>query len=193
MLAVEYAPQNFYCYAIDAKAPDLFRKRIHAMASCFPNVFVAPQEFDVQSNGKNVSRSHLACLRELGGIDKKKEDGGIRWKYAILLQVNPNENEKKIKRNYRKKKLIFLQNQDIPLRTNAEMVEMLTVYNGTNEVGTLRITKVVLKIRLLLGGIQLNNNVFRGLGAFAIIQVRERDLKRIRNDFPEFSFHYQND
>ena len=129
MLAVEYAPQNIYCYALDSKASPMFKRRIRALAACFPNVFVAKWELDVQSNGKNVSRSHLDCLELLltnGGVDGAGNggggdgDGGIAgggWKYAILLQ-----------------------NQDIPIRTNAELVEVLEAYNGTNEVGTLRIT-----------------------------------------------------
>ena len=80
MLSVEYAPQNLYCYALDAKADSRFKRRIRALAGCFDNVFVANEEFSVFSNGKNVSRSHLACLREL-------EERGTEWKYAILLQV----------------------------------------------------------------------------------------------------------
>jgi hypothetical protein len=81
MLSIEFAPQNFYCYSIDAKANKKFKNRIHELAKCFPNVFVAKEEFNVLSNGKNVSRSHLACLKELDKI------GGNEWKYAILLQV----------------------------------------------------------------------------------------------------------
>lgn len=80
MLSIEFAPQNFYCYSIDAKANKKFKSRIHSMAKCFSNVFVAKEEFNVLSNGKNVSRSHLACLKELDKI-------GNEWKYAILLQV----------------------------------------------------------------------------------------------------------
>ncbi|KAI3420135.1 hypothetical protein GPALN_003459 [Globodera pallida] len=38
------------------------------------------------------------------------------WKYALLLQ-----------------------NHDLPLRTNAELVEILRVYNGTNDIGTKKI------------------------------------------------------
>ena len=38
------------------------------------------------------------------------------------------------------------------MRTNAEMVEMLTVYNGTNEVGTLKITKVCENVKKIIIG-----------------------------------------
>jgi hypothetical protein len=81
MLSVEFMPHNLYCYSLDAKANGKFKKRLRALANCFPNVFVAPEEFSVFSNGKNVSRSHLSCLSEL---EKRK----VEWKYAVLLQVS---------------------------------------------------------------------------------------------------------
>jgi hypothetical protein len=89
LLAVEYAPQNLYCYTLDSKASQLYKRRIRSLASCFPNVFVASKEFDVQSNGKNVSSAHLACLEELLRAAPKEETlKKWNWKYAILLQVS---------------------------------------------------------------------------------------------------------
>uniref|UniRef100_A0A183BUY6 Secreted protein n=1 Tax=Globodera pallida TaxID=36090 RepID=A0A183BUY6_GLOPA len=103
-----YAPQNVYCYALDAKADALFMRRVHALAHCFPNVVVLAEQFSVFSNGKNVTRAQLACLEAMLPMGE--------WKYALLLQ-----------------------NHDLPLRTNAEMVEILRVYNGTNDIGTKKI------------------------------------------------------
>lgn len=118
MLSVEFAPQNLYCYSLDAKASNRFKKRIRLLAKCFPaNVFVARAEYSVMSNGKNVSRSHLACMEML--LRHKHQTtagGGEQWKYVLLLQ-----------------------NHDIPLRTNAELVRILRQYNGTNDIATRKV------------------------------------------------------
>lgn len=79
-LGATYAPQNFYCFALDAKSPIVFRQRVHALASCFPNVIVTQKEFPMNSAGKNMGYSHHECLRLL----TKPE---IKWEYVILLQV----------------------------------------------------------------------------------------------------------
>ena len=53
--AISYAPQNFYCYAVDAKSPDLFHQQIRSLADCFPNVFVLAKEKErkMYSSGVN--------------------------------------------------------------------------------------------------------------------------------------------
>lgn len=80
-LAAGYAPQNWYCYALDAKAPELFKRRINDLAHCFPNVFVAKRQFVVQRKGVNMDASFQECMRELLENDRK-------WKYVLLLQVS---------------------------------------------------------------------------------------------------------
>jgi len=81
MLSVEYEPWNYYCYALDSKASPLFKSRVRQLAKCFGgNVAVASVEYAVYSNGKNVSRSHLACLEQLLHM-------GSDWEYAMVLQV----------------------------------------------------------------------------------------------------------
>lgn len=74
-----YAPQNFYCYALDAKSTMLFHAQMRNLSKCFSNVLLAPREYIVDSAGHNTSRSFLECLRVV-----RKLSG---WKYAILLQV----------------------------------------------------------------------------------------------------------
>jgi hypothetical protein len=53
--SISYAPHNFYCYAIDAKSPELFHRQIRSLAGCFPNVFVLPKEKErkMESSGVN--------------------------------------------------------------------------------------------------------------------------------------------
>lgn len=79
-LAAGYAPQNWYCYSLDAKADKLFKERMHNLTNCFPNVFIAKKEFVVYRKGVNMDASFLECMKELLNL-------GINWKYLLLLQV----------------------------------------------------------------------------------------------------------
>lgn len=74
-----YAPQNFYCYALDAKSTTMFHAQMRNLSKCFPNVLLTNREFVVDSAGHNTSRSFLECLRVIRRLPG--------WKYAILLQV----------------------------------------------------------------------------------------------------------
>uniref|UniRef100_A0A915CX10 Uncharacterized protein n=2 Tax=Ditylenchus dipsaci TaxID=166011 RepID=A0A915CX10_9BILA len=76
-LAAGYAPQNWYCYALDAKSDPVFQMRIRALADCFPNVFVAKKQFVVKRKGVNMDASFVECIKELVEMP---------WKYVILLQ-----------------------------------------------------------------------------------------------------------
>uniref|UniRef100_A0A914I176 Uncharacterized protein n=1 Tax=Globodera rostochiensis TaxID=31243 RepID=A0A914I176_GLORO len=55
--ASSYAPQNWYCYAIDKKASQTFHMQIYALASCFPNVLITPieKQYDMDSKGHNYN------------------------------------------------------------------------------------------------------------------------------------------
>uniref|UniRef100_A0A0R3RLQ7 Core-2/I-Branching enzyme n=1 Tax=Elaeophora elaphi TaxID=1147741 RepID=A0A0R3RLQ7_9BILA len=79
LLNLMFAPQNFYCYALDAKSTKLFHAQMRNLSKCFPNVLLAPREYVVDSAGHNTSRSFLECLRVIRRLPN--------WKYAILLQV----------------------------------------------------------------------------------------------------------
>ena len=41
MLAAFYHPQNLYCMAVDADAPDLFKETLLGLRFCFPNIMVS--------------------------------------------------------------------------------------------------------------------------------------------------------
>ncbi|KAE9551091.1 hypothetical protein FO519_005688 [Halicephalobus sp. NKZ332] len=101
-LRVEYAPQNFYCYLIDSKADELFKKQLRNLGKCFDNIFVLDEEVDIKNDGHNMTIAHLTCLKHLRSHS---------WKYVVLLQ-----------------------NDDMRLRTNAEMVQIFKTFNGTNDI-----------------------------------------------------------
>ncbi|VDK77297.1 unnamed protein product [Onchocerca ochengi] len=103
LLNLMYAPQNLYCYALDAKSTSLFHAQMSNLSKCFPNVLLTQREYEVDSAGHNTSRSFLECLRIIRSLPG--------WKYAILLQ-----------------------NNDIPLKSNREMVQILSALNGSNDL-----------------------------------------------------------
>jgi hypothetical protein len=80
-LASSYAPQNHYCFAIDAKASPLFHARIHQLANCLPNILITKHEYKVDGWGHNMGASFFECLKVLAVPDKP-------WKYVHLLQVD---------------------------------------------------------------------------------------------------------
>uniref|UniRef100_A0A914I0T2 Uncharacterized protein n=1 Tax=Globodera rostochiensis TaxID=31243 RepID=A0A914I0T2_GLORO len=56
--ASSYAPQNWYCYAIDKKASATFHHQMHALASCFPNVLIIPREKEYEMDRKGHNLNH---------------------------------------------------------------------------------------------------------------------------------------
>lgn len=80
-LGATYAPQNFYCFALDSNSSLVFRQRIRSLASCFPNVHVIKKELPMDSHGKNMGYAHRECMIALAQPE-------MQWKYMLLLQVN---------------------------------------------------------------------------------------------------------
>uniref|UniRef100_A0A914NXK8 Uncharacterized protein n=1 Tax=Meloidogyne incognita TaxID=6306 RepID=A0A914NXK8_MELIC len=103
--ATNYQPQNWYCFAVDAKIGDkLFFKRIKALARCFSNVIVPSKRFPVDSDGAHMGTAYMSCLEELS---KKK----YKWDYVFTLQ-----------------------NDDIQIKTNEEIIRILKWLGGANDV-----------------------------------------------------------
>ncbi|KAF7633656.1 hypothetical protein Mgra_00006964 [Meloidogyne graminicola] len=103
-LATNYHPQNWYCYAIDSKANPLFRKRMHALANCFPNIIIPSKELSVDSAGHSTGSAFMSCLNEL--VEPKK-----RWEYVFTLQ-----------------------NHDTQIKTNEEIVQIFKWLDGANSI-----------------------------------------------------------
>lgn len=71
---------------------------------CFDNVFVLPEQLEIIYGGITLVTAEVYCMRELLRFDKK-------WKYFI--NVAPLE---------------------FPLKTNRELVKILKLYGGLNEI-----------------------------------------------------------
>ncbi|XP_063782322.1 beta-1,3-galactosyl-O-glycosyl-glycoprotein beta-1,6-N-acetylglucosaminyltransferase 3 [Pseudophryne corroboree] len=99
-----YAPQNIYCVHVDLKSPETFHKAVRAIASCFPNVFVASKLVSVVYASWSRVQADLNCMEDL-------VKSNVSWKY-----------------------LINTCGSDFPLKTNAEIVNALKFLNGKNSM-----------------------------------------------------------
>ncbi|ESO11476.1 hypothetical protein HELRODRAFT_139499, partial [Helobdella robusta] len=101
-----YRPQNYYCIHVDKKTDSNYKSNVEALARCFPNgrVFVAPISYDVQWATFTVLQPELDCMRELSKMRPL-------WKYFINLT-----------------------GQEYPLRTNWELIQILKIFDGANNV-----------------------------------------------------------
>lgn len=104
LLRALYRPQNVYCIHVDAKSPQTFISAIRAISDCFENVFVASKLETVTWAGFSRLQADVNCMQDLVKHD-------IRWRY-----------------------LLNAAGQAFPLKTVAEMVKVLQLYNGTNDI-----------------------------------------------------------
>ena len=104
LLRAIYRPQNIYCIHIDKKSPETFKNGIRNITNCFENIFAASRAVDVQWGTFSVLEPEIICMEELLRRHKK-------WKYFINLT-----------------------GQEFPLRTNIEIVKILSAINGSNIV-----------------------------------------------------------
>lgn len=104
LLHTIYRPQNIYCLHVDQKSPQDFQDSVRRIANCFPNVFIASKLEAVFYATYSRLQADLNCMEDL--IHKKTQ-----WKYLINIAGN-----------------VF------PLKTNLELVKILRIYNGSNDI-----------------------------------------------------------
>jgi hypothetical protein len=104
LLRAIYQPQNYYCLHVDLKSNAKFRARLNKLAECLPNVFMSSESYDVRWGRMSVLAADLICMKDL--LTRFKS-----WKCWINLT-----------------------GQEFPLKTNLEMVRILTSLNATNNV-----------------------------------------------------------
>ncbi|KAL3094620.1 hypothetical protein niasHT_023934 [Heterodera trifolii] len=76
--AATFSPLNWYCFVVDAASPALFKRRVRALAKCFPNVIMG-DERPMRSDGEGMMEAVLDCFERLDTPKRK-------WKYVTLLQ-----------------------------------------------------------------------------------------------------------
>lgn len=102
-----YQPQNLYCLTYDNHSSPEFKRAMDSLIDCFPDSIVTPSEKrDIFWADFSILAATMDCLEVLARHKPRH-----RWKYVQILSWN-----------------------DIPLRTNLEMVRILKLFDGANDV-----------------------------------------------------------
>lgn len=104
LLRAIYRPQNFYCIHVDLTSPPVVHQALRSISRCFRNVFIVSKTEDIIYNHMSRLKADLNCMSDLLSLSQK-------WKYFINLP-----------------------HQEFPLKTNLEMVKILKIYNGANDI-----------------------------------------------------------
>lgn len=122
-----YQPQNVYCIHIDTKSKQEFRDAIRSIADCFDNIFITTKAENILYGGFSRLQADINCLKDLLMLDNLiKSDKNfinkrfVDWKYAYNLVGT-----------------------EFFLRTNDELVKILKMYNGSNEITILKTNRVL--------------------------------------------------
>ncbi|XP_033748088.1 beta-1,3-galactosyl-O-glycosyl-glycoprotein beta-1,6-N-acetylglucosaminyltransferase-like [Pecten maximus] len=104
LLRLIYRPHNVYCLYIDKKASQKVFDIMNKLAACFHNIFIIHERIDIIYASLSHVLAELQCMHELLAR-------AVTWKYYINLT-----------------------GQELPLRTNLEMVKILKALQGTNDI-----------------------------------------------------------
>ena len=104
LLRAIYRPHNAYCVHIDVSSSDAVKKAMASLVRCFHNVFLVSRPVDVIYNHFSRLEADMNCMEDLLHHD-------INWKYFINLP-----------------------NTEFPLKSNGEIVKILKIYNGSNDI-----------------------------------------------------------
>ncbi|XP_029430931.1 beta-1,3-galactosyl-O-glycosyl-glycoprotein beta-1,6-N-acetylglucosaminyltransferase 4 [Rhinatrema bivittatum] len=106
LLRAIYNPANLYCIHYDQKSSAAFQAAILSLTKCFKNVFIASKLESVTYAHISRLQADLNCLSDL-------LKSSVQWKYVINLC-----------------------GQDLPLKSNFELVSELKKLNGDNMLET---------------------------------------------------------
>jgi hypothetical protein len=107
LLRTIYRKNNYYCIHVDLKTPVKLYQAIKTRAKCVSNIYFPGKRFNVSWGRFSVLEAEYSCQKEL-----LKQSN--QWKYYFNLA-----------------------NSDIPLKTNAELVQILKLYNNQNDITSL--------------------------------------------------------
>ncbi|XP_041378797.1 beta-1,3-galactosyl-O-glycosyl-glycoprotein beta-1,6-N-acetylglucosaminyltransferase-like [Gigantopelta aegis] len=99
-----YRPHNVYCIHVDMKAKNSVFEIIKNISRCFKNIFVIEDRESIVYSGSGVIKAEMKCM--LACLNS-----GIKWKYYLNLS-----------------------GQEFPLRTNLEIVMILKLFQGANDI-----------------------------------------------------------
>ena len=105
LLRAIYRPHNVYCIHVDRSSDSCLLEAMKAISKCLPNILIASKLEDIIYEGYSRLQADLNCMADL--LNKTDVD----WKYLINLPA-----------------------QEYPLKTNAEIVKIFKIFNGTSSI-----------------------------------------------------------
>ena len=134
LLRAIYRPQNTYCLQVDIKASPYVHKISKCIAKCLPNVFISTKSENIIYGSFSRLKAEVHCMHDLIAVNTK-------WTYLINLPGT-----------------VF------PIRTNSELVKILKIYNGSNDIEGIQNPSRMLKHRFQFrheekdGGVHMNKS-----------------------------------
>lgn len=104
LLRAIYRPQHSYCIHIDQKSSSDFFKVVMKITECFTNVFIASKLEKIVYAGFTRLQADINCMED-------HIRNSVQWKYLLNIAA-----------------LSF------PLQTPEDMVRILKIYNGSNDI-----------------------------------------------------------
>ncbi|XP_071107601.1 N-acetyllactosaminide beta-1,6-N-acetylglucosaminyl-transferase-like isoform X1 [Haliotis cracherodii] len=104
LLKAIYRSHNVYCLHVDGKSDQSVHLAAKAVSDCLKNVFIVSKTESVVYAGFTRLQADINCMADLTASP-------VDWKYFINLP-----------------------SQQYPLKTNAEIVKILKIYNGSNDI-----------------------------------------------------------
>lgn len=105
LLRAIYRPQHSYCIHVDGKSPSSFIDGVRKVAKCFRNVFVASKLEKIIYAGFTRLQAEINCMED------HLRRSSVPWKYLVNTAA-----------------------QSFPLQTPEDMVKILRIYNGSNDI-----------------------------------------------------------
>ncbi|KAH3866906.1 beta-1,3-galactosyl-O-glycosyl-glycoprotein beta-1,6-N-acetylglucosaminyltransferase-like [Dreissena polymorpha] len=104
LLRALYTPRNYFCLHVDGDAAPEVHEAVQGIADCLYNVFVVSKKEFIVYAGFSRLQADINCMENL--VERGKD-----WKYFINLP-----------------------SQQFPIKTNAELIKILKIYNGANDI-----------------------------------------------------------
>lgn len=126
-----YRPQNFYCIHVDNSSSSYLHEALIVIAKCFKNVFIVSKTENIIYKHISRLKADINCMSDLLMKSQK-------WKYFINLP-----------------------HQQFPLKTNLELVKILKIYNGANDIEGITSPKRMVSERYMYSYKNVNNSLVR--------------------------------
>ena len=104
LLRTLYRPHNIYCIHVDRKADNSIYEIIKNISKCFENIIVIENRESIVYASSGIIKAEMKCM--LACLNSH-----IKWKYYLNLS-----------------------GQEFPLRTNLEIVMILKIFQGVNDI-----------------------------------------------------------